>query len=452
MQQLALFIKRVLPSPFSIALLLTGITFLLALVFTKPGEATLFSHTIDTLLFWESGLWKGSLLVFAFQMMLMLVLGHMLALSEPIDWVLQKLTRVISNGAQAAALVTFIAVLVGLFNWGLALIVGAVFARKVGEHALARNMSINYPLIGAAGYAGLMVWHGGISGSSLVKVAEEGHLASMATAQFSGLVPVSLQFDQTVFGTMNVVVSIMLLICLPLLMYGLAKRAKSTPIQIKQHVQPIGDEVILGRLKPDTSPLFVRIFGLGLLAIVVYHFMTKGFLGYFNPNRINLLLLALVFLMHRNAHAIIGALNNAIQGASGILLQFPLYFGIMGIASESGLLKLVSEGFVVLASADSLPLFTFLSAGLVNIFVPSGGGQWVVQGPVIIEAAMQLQSDLGKNIMALAYGDQLTNMLQPFWALPLLGITGLKAQQILPYTIVLLLAGATIFVLALLLF
>jgi short-chain fatty acids transporter len=450
MQRIALFLKRALPSPFSIALVLTALTLVLALIFTDGDEKS--PYAINLLLFWEDGLWNSNLLVFAFQMMLMLVLGHMLALSQPVDRLLQQLTQRITDGAQAAALVTFVAIVVGLFNWGLALIVGAVFARKVGEFALKRNMPINYPLIGAAGYTGLMVWHGGISGSSLVKVAEKGHIGSLVSSEFSLLVPLTIQFDQTVFSTMNSVVSLSLVLILPSLMYWLAKRTVPAPVQIKQKIDFSEDDISINRFQLDSSPWFVRIFGILLLVVVGYQLVDNGFLQFFTPNRINLLLLMLVFLMHRNAKSILHALEDAIQGASGILLQFPLYFGIMGIANQSGLLKLVSEGFVALASADSLPIFTFISAGIVNVFVPSGGGQWVVQGPVILDAAMQLDSNLSKNIMALAYGDQLTNMLQPFWALPLLGITGLKAQEILPYTLILLLAGATIFVSALLIF
>ena len=104
-----------------------------------------------------------------------------------------------------------------------------------------------------------------------------------------------------------------------------------------------------------------------------------------------------------------------------------------------------------MSNETTLPIFTFFSAGLVNIFVPSGGGQWAVQGPIIIESALKLGVPLPKAIMALAYGDQITNMLQPFWALPLLGITKLKAKDILPYTLLLMIVGVVIFLLGLLL-
>jgi len=149
--------------------------------------------------------------------------------------------------------------------------------------------------------------------------------------------------------------------------------------------------------------------------------------------------------------------GKAISGASGILIQFPLYFGIMAIMQHTGLVQGISDFFVELSQnigspEKSYPILSFFSAGLVNIFVPSGGGQWGVQGPIIVESAINLGIPLEKGILSLAYGDQLTNMLQPFWALPLLGITGLKAKDILPYTLILMLAGMIIFISGLLFF
>jgi short-chain fatty acids transporter len=156
--------------------------------------------------------------------------------------------------------------------------------------------------------------------------------------------------------------------------------------------------------------------------------------------------------MHKNIYSFLKAIDKAIHGASGILIQFPIYFGIMGIMNYSGMVEMMSEIFVNISNKDTFPILTFISGGIVNIFVPSGGGQWAIQGPIIIEASQQLGLSLSKNIMALAYGDQLTNMLQPFWALPLLGITGLKAKEILPYTLLLMAIGAIIFIGGLLIF
>ena len=160
----------------------------------------------------------------------------------------------------------------------------------------------------------------------------------------------------------------------------------------------------------------------------------------------------MAIFLHQNFNQFLKAVSKAINGSSGILIQFPFYFGIMGLMKYSGMVTVFSDFFVQISNSTTFPIFTFISAGIVNIFVPSGGGQWAVQGPIIIEAANQLGVPNWKAIMALAYGDQTTNMLQPFWALPLLGITGLKAKEILPYTLILMVAGSTIFIVGLLLF
>ena len=146
------------------------------------------------------------------------------------------------------------------------------------------------------------------------------------------------------------------------------------------------------------------------------------------------------------------AIDKAIRGASGILIQFPLYFGIMGIMKYSGMIEIMSDFFIEISTKQTFPILTFLSAGIVNIFVPSGGGQWAVQGPIIVESAIKIGVSIPKAIMSLAYGDQITNMLQPFWALPLLGITGLKAKEIFPYTLIIMLVGSCIFIMGLLIF
>ena len=158
----------------------------------------------------------------------------------------------------------------------------------------------------------------------------------------------------------------------------------------------------------------------------------------------NLLMLGLGIILHGSFKRFINAVGESISDISGILIQFPLYFGIMGIMSNSGMMVQISDFFVSISNATTLPLYTFFSAGLVNIFVPSGGGQWVVQGPIVVESAVKLGVPLNKAVMALAYGDQITNMLQPFWALPLLGITKLKAREILPYTLIAMVVGSTI--------
>ncbi|MCB9335233.1 MAG: short-chain fatty acid transporter [Flavobacteriales bacterium] len=452
--------KYILPTPFTIAVILTFLTFLIALVVTTPPNISITSYSIDLLKYWEDGVWNSGLMVFALQMMLMLVLGHTLALTIPVNKIISSAVKSCDSTAKSAALVTFLTVLVSLFNWGLGLIFGAIFARKVAEHAKKNLIPLNYPLIGAAGYSGLMVWHGGLSGSSLAKVAENNHLKEMMNGilneiQISSL-PEKISYWETVGSSMNISVMLLLVILLPLSMYWIGKKSKSIDFSISENKKNLATkENIIGAEKLDYSRLFSILFG-GILFVYIFHKIIVEYewnvLEFFTPNNINLLLFALAIVLHKNFTSFLNAIDESISGASGILIQFPLYFGIMGIMRSSGLVNEISDFFVQISNSTTYPIFTFLSAGLVNIFVPSGGGQWAVQGPIIIQAATDLGLSLPKSILALAYGDQLTNMLQPFWALPLLGITELKAKEILPYTLFLMMIGGIIFVSCLLIF
>ena len=451
-------IKKALPSPFTIAILLTLLTFVLAIVCTRPAETGILEYTADMALAWEAGLWNpgGGGLYFAFQMMLMLVLGHILALSRPFEWLINQLTDACTTTARAALIVTFSTVLISLFNWGLGLIFGAILARKVGEVFTRSNKALNYGLIGAAAYSGLMVWHGGLSGSAPLKAAEPGNVQSMVDPNLAGLIPDSIDPALTLYSPMNITVSLLLILLLPALMYLVGKKSSGAipevePLKVESEVE----EEAEGAERLDASKIFAKAVGVLILFLALYKALIvpeEISLKFLTPNFINLSLLGFCLVFHSNIKAMLRAGDSAIKGAFGILLQFPFYFAIMGIMVASGLIEIISESMANNSTEFSLPIYTFFSAGLVNIFVPSGGGQWAVQGPIIINASLSLGLPLPKAIMALAYGDQLTNMLQPFWALPLLGITGLKAKQILPYTLLLFLAGMVIFLLGLVIF
>jgi len=450
--------KTFLPTPFSIALCLTFIAFLLAISLTKPNNLSAFHYSLKIIEYWENGLWNNALMVFAVQMMLILVLGHILALSKPIDKLIKNITSYCNTTSSSATIVCFFTLIVSFFNWGLGLIFGAILARKVAENSTKKDLNISYPIVGAAGYSGLMVWHGGISGSAPIKVAENGHIKELMQTITSpeklALLPDAIYFNETVFSSMNIVTSLLLLLLIPCFFYIIGKNKHSNhivntiPVNTKKPT-PIGAEKI------DNSRYFSLISGTIILSYAIYKAFIKPdyfSLSFITPNYICLVLLGLCLALHENILSFLKALDSAIGGASGILIQFPLYFGIMGIMRESGLILIFSDFLISISNQTTFPIFTFISAGVVNIFVPSGGGQWAIQGPIIIESAQQLNIPLSKAIMSLVYGDQLTNMLQPFWALPLLGITGLKAKEILPYTMLTMLIGMIIFITALLFF
>jgi len=241
--------KKVLPSPFVIAVLLSLLTIILAFFFTEaPTEQ---NHLLAILSYWESGIWNNNLLVFAYQMMLILVLGHILVLSKPLDALIIKLTSWVTNTGNAVVLVSVATMLVSFFNWGLGLIFGAIMARKVAESAQLRGFKINYPLVGASGYVGLMIWHGGISGSAPLKVAESGHLTSlmsgMSSPEILAQVPDSIAFDQTVLSSFNLLLFALLLLMIPSILYSIGKKVGVTETnlsiyktQLEKQKTPLG--------------------------------------------------------------------------------------------------------------------------------------------------------------------------------------------------------------------
>ncbi|MFV8226563.1 short-chain fatty acid transporter [Christiangramia aquimixticola] len=444
--------KRFIPAPFTLAVLLSIFTIFIAYFFT--GERS--PENIKSILgYWQDGMWEPALLVFAVQMMLILVLGHVLVLSRPVSWLTEKLTNMVHSNQSAVILVSLSTMIVAFFNWGLGLIFGAIMARKVGEAAVKRGFKINYPLIGAAGYTGLMVWHGGISGSAPLKAAEAGHFTglfeSSGRISTAGLIPDSISTDTTIFSEWNLLIFLTILIIIPATLWLISKKTEFSQIQLPSENKSGSKIIAEGAERLDHSPLLKYLFGLILLAAFFISYSENLSQGNLTPNMLNFFMLSLCILLHKSFVSFLNALEEAIGGAAAILIQFPLYFGVMGIMKETGLVGDIAGFFTSVASQISLPVYTFFSAGLVNIFVPSGGGQWAIQGPIILESALKLDVPLNKMIMAFAYGDQITNMLQPFWALPLLAITRLKAKEILPYTLIMMFVGSLVYICGLLL-
>lgn len=450
-----------LPAPFTIAIVLSVFAFFFACIFGKGENYSHngFGRVLDTAEIWYTGLWNPGGFSFAMQMMLMLLLGHVMALSTPIDKLLTKLSSssFCANNTNAAVTLTFLTILVSLFNWGLGLVFGALFARKIAEQATLLNKQINYGFIGACGYVGLMVWHAGISGSAPIKVADSKHIAELMEGVTTlKPIPVSIPLSETIFSNMNMAVMLTVLLLIPFFAWLLSKKVTLTtpdvkPVRINE--EPYLDKS--GAEKIDHSIWVSKLIGGFIVSFSMYKIINSdqiSSLGFLTPNFINFILLGGCLLLHKNINSFLKGIDQAIGGVSGILIQFPIYYGIMALMIDSGISSNISIWIGNHTSINGFPVVTYITSGIMNVFVPSGGGQWVVQGPIIIETALNKGIPLSKSIMSMAYGDQLTNMLQPFWALPLLGITGLKAKQILPYTLMFMVVGFIIYLTALIIF
>ena len=433
--------RKWMPDPMLFAIILTFLTYLLGLIFTKSGP-------FEMIKYWYDGFW--TLLSFGMQMCLILVTGHALATSPIMRRTIEKLAEIPKHQAGAVFLVGLTAAIASWINWGLGIIIGALMAREVARSGNQRNIPMHYPLLGAAGYAGFLTWHGGLSASAPLLVATKGHFLE---AQI-GIIPSS----QTLFSPMNIVISIVLILLIPIvcmLMAPTGEKAIVTIVDVdpdlvkKDEPKVLKMEEMVIADKIENSRIISWVIGLAGLVYVVYYFGTKGFS--LDLNIVNFTFLFVGILLQGRPINYIRAVSEGAKACAGIIIQFPFYAGIMGMMKFSGLVAVIAGWFVAISNDVTYPIFAFLSAGLVNLFVPSGGGQWAVQGPIMVQASQTLNFSIDKTIMAVAYGDEWTNMLQPFWALALLGITRLKAREIVGYTMVVLVASAIVFILGLLL-
>lgn len=443
--RLALFCRSIAPDPFSIAVLLTLLTFLLAVTQTATPairvlDAWAGADPSNPGILSTSGLWK--LLAFAMQMCLILVLGHAVAESRPVSAVLRSLARLPRSPAQAIALVALVAALTGLINWGLGLIAGAIIARRVGIAMRDKGIRVHYPLLAAAGYVGLLVWHGGISGTAPLKVTTEKDLTELLSKTSLHIDPIPI--DQTLLSPLNFIATGGLVILCPIILALMHPRREERIETIDRFIpdqppEPPHEEKLplIPRLLEET-PL-INLLLAAMIAIWAWRYYTHAGALHLTPDSVNLTMLLAALLLHATPRRFLTAVDQAASGCGGIIVQFPLYAGIAAMMEASGLTQLMATNIAGHATPSTLPVLTFLAACVVGLFIPSGGAQWAVQGPVAIGSALQLGVAPSTIVMSIAYGDELANMTQPFWALPLLAVTGVKARDIIGYTILLML-------------
>ncbi|QEK11494.1 TIGR00366 family protein [Crassaminicella thermophila] len=432
-------VQKYLPDPFLFAVILTLLVFILGIVTTGQGPMAMINH-------WSNGFWK--LLAFSMQMALVLVTGHTLANAPIIKKGLNNLAKIAKTPTQAILAVTFISTIACWINWGFGLVVGALYARQLAKEV----KGVDYRLLIASAYSGFLVWHSGISGSIPLKLATAGDDLVKAT---NGAVVDAISTNATIFSTFNLVIFGIILFTMPFLnkaMHPKAGEAVTIDPKLLEEEAATKVEELTPADKMENSPILSMLIGAMGLVFVVYYFKNNGFK--LNLNIVNFMFLFTGIILHGNPKRFLNAINAAAKGTAGIILQFPFYAGIMGMmtgANEVGVsfAGVISEWFVNISTATTFPLFTFLSAGIVNFFVPSGGGQWAVQAPIMMPAGKALGVSAAKTGMAIAWGDAWTNMIQPFWALPALGIAGLGARDIMGFCIIDLIYSGVIIALGL---
>ena len=427
--------QKYLPDPFIFCAILTFIVFIGSMVFTKQTPLEIIGH-------WSGGFW--SLLGFSMQMALVLVTGHTMASSVVFTRLLSKMASKLKTPRQAIVVVTLVSTIACILNWGFGLVIGAIFAKEIAR----KLKGVDYRLLIASAYTGFLVWHGGLSGSIPLQVASS-DLKALG-AQTAGAITENIPTSQTIFSPMNLFILGALIILLPILnraMYPSDDQVVTVdPALLEDSIEEV--EKPKSEMTPaeriENSRVISVILGVMGWIYIIQFFVTRGF--NLSLNLVNFIFLFTGILLHGTPRRYIAAFLEATKGASGILLQFPFYAGIMGIMTGTNsegvsLAILMSNFFVNISTPKTFPIFTFWSAGIVNFFVPSGGGQWAVQAPIVMPAGLRIGVTTAKSAMAIAWGDAWTNMIQPFWALPALGIAGLGAKDIMGYCLIVLICS-----------
>ncbi|MQA11656.1 MAG: short-chain fatty acid transporter [Pseudonocardiaceae bacterium] len=446
-------VERWLPDAFIFLVLLTVLVAILGMVNgASPREV------IDH---WGGGFFE--ILEFTMQATLMLVTGYALANTRPVRRVLRAVARIPRTEVQVIIVTVFIMMVCSWISWAFGLVGGALVAREMG---VVHRGKIHYPLVVASAYAGFLVWHAGYGGSIPQLIATPGHFLEKEI----GVIGVG----QTIFAPQSYIPVLALAIVVPLTLVLMRPKNASERIDLPDHLR-FDDEPAGGAADPEPSTgvadkpgaagsgvaeresvsvrmersrVFTMLLGaLGLLYLISYFAGGEGL----NINIVIFSFLVAGLLLIRNTREYLHQVMNGARTAFGIIIQFPFYGAIMGIMSGTGLVAVIADLFVSISSANTLPFWSFLSGGIVNCVVPSGGGQWSVQGPIMMEAAQQLHASPATVAMGVAWGDAWTNMIQPFWAIPILAIAGLSIRHIMGYTAVVLLTSGVVIGLSMLL-
>ena len=423
-------VQNLLPDAFIFCIILTIVVF----IFAMPAAH---ANPLQVINFWGNNVW--SLLAFSMQMALVLVLGTAMANAPAVKSLLASIAGAAKSPSSGIILVTVVATIASWLNWGFGLVVGALLAKEIAR----KVQGVDYRLLIASAYSGFVLWHVGLSGSIPLQIAS---VNETVTNQTAGVITENIPLTETVLAPWNLIVCLVILILMPLV------NAKMHPS--KEDTVTIDPKLLVDEAVADTKVTTVaeklensRILSLfivviGVIYLVQYFIQSGSVLNSLSLNVVNLLFLLIGVLLHGKPINYVRAISAAAKGAGGIILQFPFYAGIMGMMtghlpdSTASLAGVISNFFVSISNQVTFPVWTFLSAGIVNFFVPSGGGQWAVQAPIVLPASVQVGVSPALACMGIAWGDQWTNMLQPFWALPALGIAGLGARDIMGYCVV----------------
>jgi short-chain fatty acids transporter len=424
--------ENLMPDPYVFAVLLTFAGALLAWWLAPNATPTSIVSA------WYAGIF--ALFTFAFQMVIMLVAGYALATAPPVHRLLARVASTVSTPAAAISLTIVVGMIASWLNWGLGLVTAALLAREI-----AKRVRIDFGWLVAAAYSGFVISTEGLSGSIALSQATHGSALNIVE-KITGH---GLPLTETVFTRFNLIPIAVLFFILPFVFRFLAPTEANSlfvdPERLRaedQQKPAIEAADTFGSRLDHAWILNLLLAAFGIFAIVMELKRTKGTVD------LNIVILTLVMgglLLHWKPVAYVAAVKHAARISGSLIIQYPLYGGLMGIITTTGLAAVLSKVFIKYSTAHTLPFFTYLTSLVITLFVPSGGGHWAVQGPFAIPAAQNLHASMAGTTMAVAMGESVANMLQPFFALPILAIAGIRMRRMMGFMVVTFLVSLVVF-------
>ncbi|MDR3669491.1 MAG: TIGR00366 family protein [Holophaga sp.] len=372
-----------------------------------------------------------NLIPFTMQMAFVVIGGYVVAVSTPVRKVINVLARFPKTPKGAVAYVAMMAMLASLLSWGFSMIFAGILMREISK----RVKGIDYRAIGAAGYLGLgSIWALGFSSSAALLMATKSSIPP-------GLLAISgvIGLKETLFTWQNLVMIVVLLVLSTWICYASTPSAeKAKTAEMAGIVYQDSKEDIGAPQRPGDRLEFSPLLTLVLVALGVIYmghtFYTQGGLAALDLNTYNFMFLIAGMLLHWRPRAFLRAVAKAVPMSGGVLLQFPLYAGIFGVLMGSHLNEILARFFVSISTQHTLPLVGGLYSALLGLFLPSGGGKWVVEAPYLLQAAKSLHVNLAWMVQVYNAAEALPNFINPFWMLPLMGLTGVKARDLAGYS------------------
>jgi short-chain fatty acids transporter len=441
-ERFTILFQKYMPDAFVFALILTLITGISAYIWSGKDE-------MEIIVSWYNGFW--SLLEFGMQIVLIIITGFAIALSPVINKGIDTLTTYIKTPRQVYFFVTLIGALLSLVSFGW-IVITCVLARELA----LRIKGINYPFLIACVYFSGGSWVSGLSSSIPLLLGTPNNYLIEA-----GVLTETISTTTTLGSPLNIAMLILYIVFAPLLIVFLIPRAKNVKqledmleVKSSQKEKSIKEEasslnLSFSSLSDRLNNNFILQFIIVLIGLIyiVYHFKTNGFELNFN---IMIFIFVIVGLaLHKTPMRYVIAMKRSSTNISGILYQYPFYAGIMGIMIHTGLGEELANLLASTATIDTYPFFAYVTGGFVNFAIPSAGGEFAVVGPSIISAVSEIGAGLPPEVvnemisrasLSVAYGESLTNLLQPFFLLLVFPIMGngikIQARDVIGYLVV----------------